>query len=57
MKRRILPILLFAAIVLGLQAQGTLPVSAYFKRDITFPAESGSMDNGDLSNITASAAI
>ena len=57
MKRRILPILVLAAIVLGLLPQGTLSVSAYSERDIAFPAEGGSMDNGtdsgDLYNITA----
>ena len=55
MKRRILPILLFAAIVLGLLAQGTLPVSAYSERDVAFPTEGGSMTGGDLYNITSSA--
>ncbi|MGM9554591.1 MAG: leucine-rich repeat domain-containing protein [Faecousia sp.] len=43
MKRRILSILLLAALVIGLLPQGMLPVSAYSETDIAYPAEGGNL--------------
>ena len=43
MKRKILCILLLAALVIGLLPQGTLPVSAYNEGDIAYPVEGGNL--------------
>ena len=43
MKRRILSILLLAALVIGLLPQGTLSVNAYSDTDIAYPVEGGNL--------------
>ena len=43
MKRRILSILLLAALVIGLLPQSILPVSAYNESDIAYPVEGGNL--------------
>ena len=43
MKRRILSILLLAAMMIGLLPQGILSVSAYSETDIAYPVEGGNL--------------
>ena len=43
MKRRVLSILLLAAMMIGLLPQGILSVSAYSETDIAYPVEGGNL--------------